>query len=103
MCLGLIALEGQEIVATTADDLRGDLGSAGEGIQADQAAAQVQAIEQLGQRRQIASVRADGMLRQHQPVLDPNALTRCKGERPFWRSNYRRTVLPSIAICRGAP
>src|SRR3954469_2226220 len=43
MCLGLIALEGQEIVATTADDLRGDRGSAGEGIQADQAIAQVQA------------------------------------------------------------
>src|SRR3954467_8983152 len=79
MCLGLIALEGQETVATTADDLRGDLGSAGEGIQADQAAAQVQAIEQIRQRRQLASLRADGTLRQHQPVLDRERADQVQG------------------------
>src|SRR4051794_27462850 len=69
MCLGLIALEGQEIVATTADDLRGDLGSAGEGVQADQAAAQVQAVEQIGQHHQLAPFGIRRTLRQHQPVL----------------------------------
>src|SRR3954454_19990178 len=44
MRLLLIALEGQQIVAATAGDLRGNPGLAGESVQADQAASQVQAV-----------------------------------------------------------
>ena len=70
MRLVLIALEGQQIVAATVGDLRGNLGPAGQCIQADQAASQVQAVEQIGQYRQLAPLGIRRALRQHQPVLD---------------------------------
>src|SRR3954468_10334213 len=70
MGLGLIALEGQQIVTATVGNLPGNLGSAGECIQADQATAQVQAVEQIGQYGKLALLLLGRPLRQHQPVLD---------------------------------
>ena len=66
MRLVLIALEGQQIVAATVGDPRGYLGPTGQYIQADQAAAQVQAVEQIGQHRQLAPLGIRRALRQHQ-------------------------------------
>src|SRR3954462_9979817 len=70
MRLVLIALEGQQVVAATAGDLPSNFRSAGKCVQADQTAAQVQAVEQVGQHRKLAPLRIRRALRQHQPVLD---------------------------------
>lgn len=65
-----ITLESQQIVAATGGDPRGNRGPAGERIQADETAAQVQAVEQIGQHRQLAPLGVRRALRQHEPVLD---------------------------------
>ena len=52
-----------------AGDLLGNVGPAGERVQADQTAAQVQAVEQLGQHRKLAPLGLRRTLRQHQPML----------------------------------
>src|SRR4051812_45515093 len=80
MRLLLIALEGQQIVAATAGDLRGNLGLAGERVQADQAASQVQAVEQIGQHHQLAPFGIRRTLRQHQPVLDRERADQVQGQ-----------------------
>lgn len=125
MRLILIALEHQQIVVAPGGDLCGNLGSAGECVQTDHdrqrrsfapagteaatAASEVQPgrsrpLSRLGSAVSSPRLASVAGCASTSPCC-ANAPTRCKGGRPFWRSNERRTVLPlpSIAIYRGAP
>jgi hypothetical protein len=77
-----VALEGQEVVAAPARDVPGDRGVAGERVQAHQAAAQVEAVQQVGQDRQLAALRLGSALGEDDPTLGRVGAHQVQGRPP---------------------
>jgi hypothetical protein len=59
----------QQVVAAAGHDVPGDRGVAGERVQAHQAAAQVEAVQQVGQDRRLAALALGRAPGQDDPVL----------------------------------
>ena len=64
-----VALEREQVVAASAHDLFGDRRLAGERVQADQAALEVETLEQVREDCQFPTLALGSLLRQDEPVL----------------------------------
>ena len=65
----LVGLERQQVVGTLRSDLLGDVSPAGECVEAHQAAADVESVEQLRQRPWLAAFVVGGALREDEATL----------------------------------
>src|SRR4051794_7443358 len=102
--LPAVALEGQQVVPAASRDPLGDRGLAGERVEAHQAAAQVQPVQQVGDGGQLAALALGGPLRQHQPALGGVGADQVQGRAallPVERAAHRLAVdrdLPRRAL-----